>query len=267
MYVVEASSDELVFVLLTYILCGVVTIPLWLRLSHRVEKHRLVDLAPYLALVACAGSSFGAFSVFKSSMIGDLADADAWRSPTGERREGEIQGLFDLFSRGLSACLVGPALIVLNYSYVPNRHPQTAQAETAIRVAYGLVPALMGFAAVLCMLRYDLTRERHERLRHSRVPCLSRPSYCRQLVTATDESRQRRRGTCIDLTTRRRGSQIAHNTTSGTSRRPPCSRSAISGRWQEDRNSPRHFSDVGMGASCVQVANGLLCLRLRRCRA
>ena len=182
-YVVDAE-DQLEVALILYIVSGIMCIPVWVQISKRIEKHYLIKFAmamqsillliayvvgkdisftTYAVLVAFAGVSFGAFGVFKSSMLADIVDI-LENSQEEMRCEGEIQGIFDLCGKCTSALLVGPALITLDYvGYQPNEQ-QPQGSITAILMFYSLVPGALGMIAFWIILQCKITKSNLENL-------------------------------------------------------------------------------------------------------
>lgn len=176
--------EKLEVLLITYILCGVFFVPIWVWLSKKFEKYNLFrasiaiqsfvlliayftiregDFILYLAIILGAGISFGGVSTLKYSMIGDLADIDEWTSCRilKTRREGEIQGLFDFFGKVLSAVVIGPSSFFLDHAgYIP-KTTQSNHTKSIIRLFYALIPGILGTLSVFILHFYDITKERY----------------------------------------------------------------------------------------------------------
>lgn len=161
-----------------------VALPLWLRLSHRLEKRTLFMMGGLtwtavqltflavdaswprslvFALGALAGASYGAVEMIPWSMLGDVVDEDELR--TGERREGVYSGFF-MFLRKLA----GPTVLlgvgaILDAAGYQGRGAANGASVQAIRVLASVGPVAFLVPAVGIAWAYPLTRARHDRLR------------------------------------------------------------------------------------------------------
>ncbi|GBG26288.1 Inner membrane symporter yicJ [Hondaea fermentalgiana] len=184
-YVVDAR-DYLEIILIIYIVTAIACIPLWVWLAKRYEKISMArlamliqsivltgcfffvregDFARFQGAVVLAGIGFGGYAALRASLISDLSDVDEWNQEirTHVRREGGIQGLFDLNSKTLSAIFTGPALVLLGkLGYVPNT-AQNYESKLFIRSMYTLFPGILGLVSIAMLSSYDLTREEHSR--------------------------------------------------------------------------------------------------------
>jgi GPH family glycoside/pentoside/hexuronide:cation symporter len=121
-----------------FILCMVASIPLWMWLSHRYSKRRLLQivsllLALFFPLIFLVGSipgipvtvqafillppvsvPLGGFMIFVYAMVGDIADYD--QMLTGKRREAMYYGVFG-FSRKVGFALSTVILPLLFRAY------------------------------------------------------------------------------------------------------------------------------------------------------
>ena len=79
--------------------------------------------------------------------------------------DGEIQGLFDMAAKGLSALFIGGSGWFLDIAgYQPNQ-PQEPRARLAIQASYALIPSCFGFLSVLILSQYGLTKAMHHEAR------------------------------------------------------------------------------------------------------
>jgi len=165
--------------LLLYFVVGVAFLPAWVRLARRFGKKPAWigsmafntgaflpvfllgpgDTRAYAALVALSGVGFGATLALPSAMQADVIDYEELRS--GERREGQVLGLWSVV-RKLSAALgVGLALPLLDAAgYVPGA-VQTPEVRRSLAALYALVPSLCNLAGLAIALAYPLGREEH----------------------------------------------------------------------------------------------------------
>ena len=122
--------------LLAYFGAGVLTLPVWLATSQRVDKHRtwvaamvvasLVflfvpflgegDVWWFLAIVIVTGATLGADLTIPASMQADVVDHDTARS--GRQRAGLYFALWSLATKAALALAVGAAFPLLQWSRV-----------------------------------------------------------------------------------------------------------------------------------------------------
>jgi GPH family glycoside/pentoside/hexuronide:cation symporter len=170
--------------LLAYFGSGFLSIPLWLRLTHRFGKrdvwvwHYAVGITASLSLFALpslvtgaeallplyvilvwAGAGFGSGALLAPSMQADVIDYDELY--TGRRREaqyGALWGIATKFAVIPSASI--PLAILASVGFVPNQ-VQTAEVAWTIRVIDGIAPAAMAACAMLLALRFPITEKVH----------------------------------------------------------------------------------------------------------
>lgn len=159
-------------------------VPLWLRVSDRVGKHRAVALAaiwlavwslplPFLgagqgawlvAVVVIRGSSFASILFLANSMAADVVDADTVAS--GRQRTGlffAVWGMVVKLSVALGV-LLGTA-IPAAFGFEPAAETQGESGLLALRAVYGFVPAALMAVGAPFLWRFPITRERQEALR------------------------------------------------------------------------------------------------------
>jgi GPH family glycoside/pentoside/hexuronide:cation symporter len=159
-------------------------VPLWLRLSDRIGKHRAVALAalwlavfslplPFLgagmgswlvALIVIRGSSFASILFLANSMAADVVDEDTVAS--GQQRTGlffAVWGMTIKLSVALGVLLgtVGPAA----FGFEPAAAAQSEGALLALRAVYGFVPAALMAIGAPFLWNFPITRARQAVLR------------------------------------------------------------------------------------------------------
>ena len=110
-------------------------------------------------LAAIVGLGFSSQWVCPHSMMPDVIEYD--ELATGERREGIYYGMNATAGKitgALGSAICGWGMELTGYV---EGAVQTAQALTAIRAMFALVPALLLFICVPMLLRYPITRESH----------------------------------------------------------------------------------------------------------
>lgn len=178
-HVLEAG-DRAGLLLLVYFLCGVASVPLWVRLSARLGKHRswalgmalcaaafLVvpllgagDVLPFLAVCVATGLCLGADLALPGSMQADVVDLD--RARGGGERAGLFFALWTMATKLALALAVGLAFPLLEaFGF----DPATGRGVWALSALYGLAPPLIKLAAILPIARFPLDAARQARLR------------------------------------------------------------------------------------------------------
>ena len=168
--------------LLTYFLCGIAALPLWLRLSRRIGKHRAWCLAMLLAcsvfvwvpllapgdtwafLVICvlSGCALGADLALPPAIQADVVDLDSLHS--GQRRAGVYFGLWGIATKLALALAVGISFPLLDFA---GFDPTAEQPDAiwALALLYGLAPVVFKLAATALVWDFPITAERQQRIR------------------------------------------------------------------------------------------------------
>jgi len=180
-YVVQPEDPHswLMFLLTTYFGAAFLFLPGWLAVSRRVGKRRALmaalgvgtvgtagiatvgpgDGERLLALLALAGSAFGALSFLVPAMKADVIDHDELH--TGGRREAQFTSLWSIFPKfvQIPAAAV-PIALLGSLGYVPNQ-PQTPQVVEALRLLFAGLPAACFALAMLATWRFPIHPETH----------------------------------------------------------------------------------------------------------
>lgn len=182
---VLGSAAAVTPILGTYFLVSIASIPLWIRLGRRFEKHTLclstmvvvgVVMFAFLfvgegmvpaavALVAVAGAAGGCLDVILPSIQADVIDTDELR--TGERKEGIYFAAWHFVAKtaiGISGMCVG---LVLSASGFRPNEAQSPEALFSLRLLMGAAPLAFYAAGTLVFLRFSLTRAVHAEVRAS----------------------------------------------------------------------------------------------------
>lgn len=185
-YVFELPAHASI-ALLFYFLAAFLAMPLWLKLAYRVGKDTALKIAlvygggVMLALVAVAepgnvpalwaftilyGIAFGAAPTLLRSMMADLTDDDELR--TGRKRSGLFFALLTTTNKLGGALSVGVGFAILEE--LVGFQPGTANSAAALDGllwTYVLGTSLGLLAAYVALIRYPLTRLRHEEIRQA----------------------------------------------------------------------------------------------------
>lgn len=165
--------------ILVYLLVGILSLPLWVRVSHRLGKKdtwsisliiavvvsgAMFFLGPgrsglFFVLLACGGLSLGGGLALPASMQADVIDQDELN--TGKRREGAYFGLWAFVTKAAAAVTLFIAMELLaGAGYVPNV-AQTPQVVLMMRLLYSLFPGVCYLAALVLFQRYPITQAVH----------------------------------------------------------------------------------------------------------
>jgi Na+/melibiose symporter-like transporter len=184
MTVAGVPIDPGIFLLLTFV-GALLGVPLWLRLSYRVGKHRAVAGSALLNIAAFAtvllippgawglfalfylasGIAFGAPPFLDRAILADVVDLD--RTKTGEQRTGLFFALMSMTNKigyALPVGLLFPALALAGFDPNGANDPQALAALAAMFVGF---PILCNLAIVALMWRFPIDREAQARLRAS----------------------------------------------------------------------------------------------------
>lgn len=175
------SNRATIFIAL-YFATGILFLPGWLALSHRLGKKEtwLLSMAInagafvwvfflgagdelwYGICVFFSGIGFGATAALVSALEADVIDYDELLS--GKRREGRYLGIWAIIKKFSGALGIGIALPLLGMSgYVPNVE-QTPKVLLLLRIFYVIIPVSCNFLAILVTLAYPINRNVHKQI-------------------------------------------------------------------------------------------------------
>jgi len=159
-------------------------VPLWLRISYRVDKHRAIALAalwialfslalpffsresviPFIVCMVVRGSSFASILFLANSMVADVVDFD--EVATGQSRTGLFYGVFGMVTKVAIALgvLIATALPAA-LGFDPGRGSPSEAATLGMLAVYGFLPGALMAAGAVFVWRFPLTREVQEALR------------------------------------------------------------------------------------------------------
>ncbi|TVR96747.1 MAG: MFS transporter [Rhodospirillales bacterium] len=182
------ASGVLIFV---YFVSGVLAIPLWLRLSRKVGKHRAWCAA--MAMACCAfvwvpflehgqiglffiicvftGMALGADLALPPAMQADVIDLDRLR--TGRQRAGLFFALWSMGYKLALAAAVGLAFPALDLVGFDAGGANTAGAILALTLFYAAVPTGLKVVAIALVWHHPITARRQaiiQRRLATRIP-------------------------------------------------------------------------------------------------
>lgn len=182
-HVLEAGPVARGVLILTYFVAGVAAIPLWLRLSRRIGKHRTwcaamalacaafvwVPLLPpgaiaiFFCVCVVTGMALGADLALPPAMQADVIDFDSAR--TGERRAGLFFAAWSMATKLALACAVGFAFPALELLGFRTDGDNDRTALLALAVIYAGLPTVLKTIAILVAWHHPITARRQQTIR------------------------------------------------------------------------------------------------------
>ena len=164
--------------ILAYFISGIAAIPLWLRLSSRIGKHRAWcsamilaclafvwvpllgegDLVAFFVICVLTGMALGADLALPPAMQADVVDLDSLR--TGKRRAGVFFALWSMATKLALACAVGLAFPVLDLLGFEAGGVNSPAAILALAILYAGVPTVLKVIAIAVTWNHPLTAKR-----------------------------------------------------------------------------------------------------------
>ncbi|HYE37523.1 MFS transporter [Methylocaldum sp.] len=158
--------------------------PLWMRLSDRIGKHRAVtlaalwvgvwslpmpwvgagDIVSYSALIALRGGSFAAIFFLSNSIAADVVDQDTL--DTGKQRTGLFFALWGMAIKLAVALgvMMGTGLPAM-FGFVPTAASHTPSSISALMHIYGWLPCLIMVLAFPLLWNFPIDEACHRKLR------------------------------------------------------------------------------------------------------
>ena len=169
--------------LIIYFLCGIIGVPIWLKISARLGKHRTWCVAMLLALpvfllvlllgegdvwwfgIICilTGLTLGADLTLPASIQADVIDLDT--AETGEQRSGLYFAFWGLATKASLALGVGLAFPLLSWAGFDAQTDNTSSALFTLALLYGGLPVLLKALAIGLMWNFPLDEARQIELR------------------------------------------------------------------------------------------------------
>lgn len=169
--------------LLSYFVAGLISVPIWVRISYRFGKHRtfsaaMLYMAATLPLVLLLepgnvwayapanivyGLGFGAAPVLLRSITADITDDDAVRS--GTQRAGLFYSLLAMTNKLGFAVAVGVAYPLLDVFGFDPHIENTPEAIAGLEGVFVTVPVICFLIAAAIMWRFPLDERRQAQLR------------------------------------------------------------------------------------------------------
>ncbi|WP_374379561.1 MFS transporter [Dongia sp.] len=179
--VLGAEVRQMGIILLIYFAAALLSLPVWLKLQSRVDKHRLWCGAMVAAILAflvvpllsvgaipaftviciVTGFALGADLALPPALQADVVDLDRLRQ--GGERAGLFFALSSMSAKLAAAIAVGIAFPILDLFGLDLSAavPGADSATMALAVIYAWIPCVCKAIAVLVMWRYPLDRTTH----------------------------------------------------------------------------------------------------------
>ncbi len=168
--------------LLTYFVCGIAALPLWLWLAKRIGKHRAWctamlgacavfvwvpllgpgDTWAFLVICILSGIALGADLALPPAIQADVIDLDRLRS--GSERAGVYFGLWGVATKLALALAVGLSFPLLDLAGFDPAAEQPG-AVWSLALLYGLAPVVFKLAAIALVWQFPITQQRQRRVR------------------------------------------------------------------------------------------------------
>ncbi len=169
--------------LLIYFVAGFVGVPFWIKIAHRIGKHRALSIAMIYGAVVLPivllfprgefwwlflgftlyGLAYGAGSFLLRSVMADVTDYDNLQ--TGQQRTGLYFSLLSLTGKVGSALAVGITYPILDLIGFDAKGVNTPETLNQLAALYVVLPSLFMLAAAAVMWKFPLDRAAQEDIR------------------------------------------------------------------------------------------------------
>ncbi len=182
-HALQAETQIRNALIFAYFLCGILAIPIWVRLSRRFGKHRVwcgamalaccafvwVPMIPaqgyLLFLVVCVltGMALGADLSLPPAMQADVVDLDSLRA--GGQRAGLFFALWGMSTKLALALAVGVTFPLLDLLGFDPSLENDGGTILALAVIYAVVPTVLKIIAIIMVWGHPLTERRQRAIR------------------------------------------------------------------------------------------------------
>ena len=170
--------------LLLYFVAGIAGIPIWLRISRAIGKHRAWaaamlwasamfvwapflgegDLVAFTVICALSGLSLGADMALPASIQADVVDLDSEAS--GRQRTGLFFALWSMATKLSLALAIGIAFPLLDLIGFKAGGQNEPAALLGLAMLYGFLPVLIKLAATALVWRFPIDQSEQTDRRH-----------------------------------------------------------------------------------------------------
>ena len=159
-------------------------VPLWVRISGRIGKHRAAGISLFAAislnvvvtlqlepgdgwvfvgLLAVMGGISAAFLTLPIGIVGDVIDFDTLKN--GAERGGLYFGVWSFFQKLAPALAIGGVLPLLSALGYDPSHENSSEALEALKYVFCLLPAPFFLVGALSLFLFPLDERRHNIIR------------------------------------------------------------------------------------------------------
>lgn len=159
-------------------------VPIWVRISRRIGKHRAAGISlliavigssvvafllrpgdgyAFLALMIVLGGASAAFLTLPTGIMGDVIDYDTLKS--GEQRGGVFFGVWAFAQQVAPAIAIGATLPLLSWLGYDPSHRSDPSALQALRFVYCFGPLPFYVLGAVLLLRFPIDSRRHAIIR------------------------------------------------------------------------------------------------------
>lgn len=163
---------------------GLLSMPVWMRLTQRFEKHSMLlvaylcaplavipqaflgpgDVVPFAVLVAISGVFSSGPLFIMRALIADVVDTDLL--VTGEQRTGTFYALIEMGQKAIPSLAVAMVFPFLQWAgFDPSSNVNTPEAIDALRWTFALFPPVPMLLTALLLWKFPLGRAQHAALR------------------------------------------------------------------------------------------------------
>lgn len=182
-HVLKLGEAEAGLFLLAYFAAAAASLPLWLRASYRVGKHRAWagamalaiaafavvpflgagDFWPFLVMSLVTGAALGGDLAFPAAIQADVADADA--AASGRPRAGLVLAVNQMAAKIALALAIGLAFPILDAVGFDAKGTNDRRALDTLIGLYALAPLVLKLGALALVWRFPLGAEAQADLR------------------------------------------------------------------------------------------------------
>lgn len=182
-HVIE-RPDLFVTMLLMENIATLAVVPLWVRLSDRIGKHRALSIAalwvgwwslalpafgpgqgwPLVAVLVMRGSSFASILVLANSIAADAVDHDTVAS--GRQRTGLFFAIWGMASKlSIALGVLLGTVLPAYFGFQPSDPIHTPESKFALMAVYGWLPGAIIVLGATFLWNFPITQERQRELR------------------------------------------------------------------------------------------------------
>ena len=172
-------------VLLAFVVPATLSIPIWVRLAGRFERHKLwmagmtlqcmgygslifLDEGRLGVMLFCSilcGTGSGCGNTLGQAIKADVIDYDEYM--TGERKEGSYFAMWAFMQKLATGLMIGCAGFLLSFAGYVENIDQPTVVKNAMILLNGGIPCLCFVVGILAFTRFRLDSAEHQRIRRA----------------------------------------------------------------------------------------------------